>query len=136
MFDIVVERVAVANAFQRQLRRKRKQFGQAGVRGAKPVSGFRGQKLPQRLRDQFRNCDHVDLRAPCETKGRTSGTRPRVQPKPGPVPLKDQAPFDSGSAFDPDQATWCKLCAYEPSEQSAFRLTARMSSCRMSPITA
>ena len=44
VLDVVIQRVAVTDAFQRDLGRKRKRFTQADMRGAKPDFHFCGQK--------------------------------------------------------------------------------------------
>ena len=63
MFDVVIQRVAVADAFQCQLGGKGEQFRQSGTRRAEPASGFLRQKCSQCLCGQLGNGDHRNLRS-------------------------------------------------------------------------
>jgi hypothetical protein len=58
MFDIVVEGVAVADAFERKPRRERDDLGKAGVRDPEPVFHVVGQKRAKGFRRQARQRDH------------------------------------------------------------------------------
>ena len=50
VFDVVIQRIAVADAFQRKLCREWQQFGELGMGRAKPAARFRSQERTQRLR--------------------------------------------------------------------------------------
>ena len=53
VFDVMIQRIAVADAFQRKLGRERQQFGELGMGRAKPAARFRRQERTQRLRHHF-----------------------------------------------------------------------------------
>src|SRR6202040_3596519 len=49
VFDVVIQRIAVADAFQRKLGREWQQFGELGMGRAEPATRFRSQECTQRL---------------------------------------------------------------------------------------
>src|SRR6267378_2516308 len=55
VFDVVIQRIAVADAFQRKLCREWQQFGELGMGRAKPAARFRSQERTQRLRHHLRD---------------------------------------------------------------------------------
>ena len=63
VLDIVIERVAVADALQCQPCGEWKQFGQTRRRSAEQVLGLLRQKRTQRMRSQLWNCDHFGTRS-------------------------------------------------------------------------
>src|SRR5262245_13183024 len=58
MLDVVVKCVAVPDALERKPGYGWNKFSQARMRGSEPASHIRGEKRAQRLRSQFRNCNH------------------------------------------------------------------------------
>ena len=79
VLDIVIERVAVADAFDGNARDRGHHFDEMGLRGAEPASHVIGQELAQRIGRQLRNGNHDH----CPRTPRLSvcGARP-AEPKP------------------------------------------------------
>ena len=63
MFDVVIERIAVSDALQRQPGGKRQQIRQSGMRRAEPAFDFLRQVRAKGLRGQLRDCDHLGTRS-------------------------------------------------------------------------
>jgi len=61
VFDIMVERVAIADAFQRDLRHERNDFREARMRAPEPILHVGGKERAQRFRRQFWQSDHGSL---------------------------------------------------------------------------
>ena len=58
VLDVVIERVAVADALERELRRERNEFGQARIRSPEPILHVGGEERPQRVRGELGQRDH------------------------------------------------------------------------------
>ena len=58
MFDIVIEGVAISNAFKRQPGRGWDKLREPRMRGAEPAAHIRGEERTQRLRGQFGDRNH------------------------------------------------------------------------------
>ena len=68
VLDVVVERVAVADALQRDARDRGHDFDQARLRGAEAPFHIGGEERTKRVRRQFRHRDH-DVTPPNRTPG-------------------------------------------------------------------
>ena len=80
VLGIVIERVAVADAFEREPRHRGHVLREASMRRSKPAVEVRGQERTQRLGRQFRHRNHVMPRS-FDPRLRSNGHRARASRK-------------------------------------------------------